>query len=295
MNKVDRFLNFLELNKKYSTNTVKSYQIDILQFFDYLSNYYPETKPEEVQEIQVRSWLVQIMEKGIKSRSVRRKVSSLKTFYNYLIQQSEATTNPIEKLVVPRFKKPPPQYVSQDDINNLFDTIGFKEDVEGNRDKLIIEMLYSTGIRLSELISIKHHDIDIYNSTIKITGKGDKQRIIPIIPCLLKTINNYIDEKGKLFPVDGNEYLLITKKGKKLYPKFVYRVVNKYLNQITTLEKKSPHILRHTFATHMLYNDAELNSVKELLGHANLSATQVYTHNTVEKLKKVYKQAHPKA
>ncbi len=295
MHNINGFLHYLSLNKGYSANTVKSYQVDLTQFQDYLSENYPETDIQEAAALQVRSWIVSIMECGIKPRSIRRKVSSLQSFYNYLLNKGSIELNPIEKLTVPKYTAKLPQYINTEDLKTLFDKIDFTDDFEGTRDRLILEMFYSTGIRLSELVNVKHSDIDVGYGTIKVTGKGNKQRIIPLIPALINTLKVYLDKKQKLFPYGRNDYLIVTNKGKIPYTKFIYRVVHKYLGLATTLDKKSPHVLRHTFATHMLNNGAELNSIKEFLGHANLSATQVYTHNTVEKLKKIYKRAHPKA
>lgn len=292
---IDGFLNYLALNKGYSANTVKSYKTDLLQFSVFLEEYYPGISFQEATPLQIRSWIVSIMEQGTGSRSVRRKITALNSLYNYLSLQTGVSYNPIEKINVPKFSSSLPPYLNNEDINTLFEKIDFSSDFKGVRDKLILEVLYSTGIRLAELISIKHADIDLNNKTVKVTGKGNKQRIIPVIPALIHTMNEYFENKSKLFSCNSTDYLLVTNKGQRLYPKFVYRVVYKYLSLVTTYDKKSPHVLRHTFATHMLNNGAELNSIKEFLGHANLSATQVYTHNTVEKLKKVYKQAHPKA
>ncbi len=295
MKKIDSFLNYLAFNKGYSANTVKSYQTDLLQFNDFLTAFYPGLDFPEVSTTHIRSWIVTILDKGVGTRSVRRKITTLKSFYNYLNLHTNVSSNPLEKINVPKFTSSLPPYINNEDINTLFEKIDFSNDFKGVRDKLILEMLYSTGIRLAELISIKHSDIDLVYKTIKVTGKGNKQRIIPLIPSLVKTLNDYLDIKSKLFPLNNADNMLVTDKGKVLYPKFIYRKVFHYLSLVTTYDKKSPHVLRHTFATHMLNNGAELNSIKEFLGHANLSATQVYTHNTVEKLKKVYKQAHPKA
>ncbi len=295
MDKINSFLKYLAINKGYSAHTVKSYHTDLVQFHEFLVDFYPGIQCHEASALHIRSWIVAIMDKGIGARSVRRKISSLKSFFNHLIIQADIESNPIEKITIPKFAASLPPYLNNEDINALFEKIDFADDFIGSRDRLILEMLYSTGIRLAELISVKHTDLDAGNITLKVSGKGNKQRIIPVIPSLSKTIIDYIEKKAKLFPCEKNDYLLVTGKGKKLYPKFIYRVVYHYLSLVTTYDKKSPHILRHTFATHMLNNGAELNSIKEFLGHANLSATQVYTHNSVEKLKKVYKQAHPKA
>ncbi len=295
MNKIEGFLKYLALNKGYSAHTVRSYQTDLLQFYGFLNDVYPGVGVDEAAPLHIRSWVVTIMDEGTGARSVRRKISSLKSFFNYLMIKTGMESNPVEKISIPKFATSLPSYLDTDEMNMLFENIDFSDDFDGLRDKLILEMLYSTGIRLAELITVKHSDIDTGCNNLKVTGKGNKQRIIPLIPALSKTLNDYLDKKERLFSCEIADYLLVTGKGKRTYPKFIYRVVYHYLSLVTTYDKKSPHVLRHTFATHMLNNGAELNSIKEFLGHANISATQVYTHNTVEKLKKIYKQAHPKA
>ncbi len=290
----DKFLQYLASNRGYSNNTIISYRNDLDQFDYFLSKQY-EVNIREAKTNQIKSWMIDLLEKGISTRSVNRKISSLQSFYNYLTKNSYIKINPVEKIVKPSFSKTLPKFINLKDINTLFEKVEFTNDFSGIRDKLIIEVFYSTGIRRSELINLKHSDIDSRQNSIVVSGKGNKKRTIPLIPSCVNSITEYINKKKEKFSIDPSDYLIVTDEGKKLYPEFAYRVVYKYLSQITTFDKKHPHVLRHTFATHLLNNGAELNSIKELLGHENLSATQVYTHNTIEKLKKIYKQAHPRA
>ena len=230
---------------------------------------------------------------NISSRTINRKLSSLNTYYNFLIREGFIQNNPIAKIVRPKSKKNIPEFISDDNINLLLDSDIFSEDFEGIRDRLIIELLYCTGIRRAELIGLSLNDVDLDNTTLKVTGKRNKQRIIPYPKNLNTVLNKYLLRRKEINFV--SDHLLLTNSGKQVYPNLVYRVVNKYISYFSSVKKKSPHILRHTFATHLLNNGADINAVKELLGHANLSATQIYTHNTFEKLNKIYKQAHPRA
>lgn len=241
----------------------------------------------------IRSWLVRMMENNITARSVNRKLTTLKTFYRFLIREGVLEENPMRKIISPKTAKRLPVFVEKEKMDLLLDQVKFREGFSGVRDRLILEMFYSTGMRLSELVNLKVTDIDFHKSTIKVLGKRNKERLIPFSKKFEGLIDNYIKCKEEKF---GNApELFVLDNGRKIYPKMVYLIVKRYLGEVTTLVKKSPHILRHTFATHLLNNGAELNAVKELLGHANLSATQIYTHNTIEKLKTIYKQAHPKA
>lgn len=235
------------------------------------------------------------MEKDFSSLSVNRKISTLKTFFKFLLRENNIKSNPMDKVISPKSSKKLPSFVEEAQIIKLLDEFSFGDDFAGVRNKTIIEMFYNTGIRLSELIGIKHQDVDINNNTIKVLGKRNKERILPLQVSFIKSLRQYMEIKTSQFPELQHDCFFVTDKGNKMYEKFVYRIVNKYLNFVTTIEKKSPHILRHTFATHMLNHGADLNTIKELLGHANLAATQVYTHNTFEKLKSIYKQAHPRA
>ena len=289
------FLKYLQFEKRFSINTVKSYTNDLLQYTEFIENYFHEFKPENSDEKMIRAWIVSLMEKDLSSLSVNRKISTLKTFYKFLLREGYIKVNPMDKVVSPKISKKIPLFVDEKQIGFLLDDFSFGNDFSGIRNRTIIEMFYNTGIRLSELIGIKNTDVDLYNNTIKVLGKRQKERIIPIHSSFAKSLKQYIEIKNIKFNKIENDFFFLTDKGNKLYEKFVYRIANKYLSMVTTIEKKSPHILRHTFATHMLNHGANLNAIKELLGHANLSATQVYTHNTFEKLKTIYKQAHPRA
>ncbi|OFY87320.1 MAG: integrase [Bacteroidetes bacterium RIFCSPLOWO2_12_FULL_35_15] len=287
----DSFLQYLQYEKRFSNHTLVAYTNDLHQFLEYLLSSYEIKTTAEINHSIVRSWVVSLMEQKVTPRSVNRKISTLKTFYKYLLRQDIVTENPMLKIQSPKTSKRLPVFVEKQNMDTLLDNIEFGDDLEGQRNKLIIELFYATGMRLSELINLKVSTIDLFNCQLKVLGKRNKERIIPFNNQISESLKEYITLKGDL----EHDYLFINKKGKKIYEKFAYRVVNNYLSQVTTLDKKSPHVLRHTFATHMLNNGADLNAIKELLGHANLSATQVYTHNTVEKLKNIHKQAHPKA
>jgi len=262
-----------------------------MQLQKYLRTQY-EIEIAEANSSSLRSWVIDVLETGTQNKSVNRKISTLKSFYKFLLKEGQVLSNPTDKLISPKLSQPLPHFVRESEMDNLLDEFHFDESFKGVRDKLILELLYSSGIRLSELIHLQVGDVDMSESQMKVIGKRNKERIIPIHGELLSGIKSYLIEREKV-ALDSN--LLVTDSGKKMYAKFVYRKVNHYLGHVTTASKKSPHILRHTFATHMLNNGAELNTIKEILGHANLSATQVYTHNTIEKLKSIYKQAHPRA
>ena len=291
---IQSFDNYLRFEKRFPINTSDAYLNDLKQFQTYLSNQYNTDKIDEVDFQIIRSWSVSLLESNITPRSVIRKISSLKSFYRFLLKNGIVTKNPMLKVIAPKTSKKLPIYVEQEKMNMLFEEIKFEDSFKGIRDKAILELFYATGMRLSELCNIKVSDINVYNSQIKVLGKRNKERIIPLTNNLKNVLSGYIDARTQVSDIQDDS-LFITEKGKKIYQKLAYRIVNYYLSMVTTISKKSPHVLRHTFATHMLNNGAELNAIKEILGHANLSATQVYTHNTVEKLKKVYKQAHPRA
>ena len=286
----NKFIKYLSAEKRFSEHTITSYSTDLDQFSIFLSEEYQISN--EVSEISfqiVRSWIASLLEKGVTPRSVNRKISTLKTYFKFLIRENVISESPMLKIVAPKSKKRLPVFIEENQIENLLNEVEFDEGFIGERDKLIIELFYVTGIRLSELINIKIFDINFSNSLIKVLGKRNKERLIPLSINIVNELQTFV-KKHNL-----NNYLFTNLGGTKVYTKLVYRVVKKYIGKISSVSKKSPHILRHTFATHMLNNGADINAIKELLGHANLSATQVYTHNTIEKLKTVYKQAHPRA
>ena len=285
---------YLRFEKRFSIHTSDAYASDLKQFQNYLFIQYNINSIEAIDFQIIRSWVVDLLENQKTPRSVNRKISSLKTFYKFLIRNGKVIKNPMIKIISPKTSKKLPVYVEQEKMLMLFEKTNFEDSFNGIRDKTILELFYATGMRLTELCNIKIQDLDIYNSQIKVLGKRNKERIIPLTNNLKSVLIKYIDMRSQITE-NQNDFLFVTEKGKKIYQKLAYRIVNYYLSMVTTISKKSPHVLRHTFATHMLNNGAELNAIKEILGHANLSATQVYTHNTVEKLKKVYKQAHPRA
>jgi integrase/recombinase XerC len=265
------------------------------KFAEFITKSSDKTEIHQTDEKLIRAWIVNLMENNFSTVSINRKISTLKTFFKFLLREGIVVSNPTDKVITPKSIKKLPSFVDEQQINHLLDDFSFGNDFPGVRDKTIIEMFYNTGMRLSELIELRGSSIDLYNGTIKVLGKRNKERLIPLHKLFLNSLEKYTETREKEFSNIEHDFLFVTNKGNKLYEKFVYRVVNRYLNFVTTIEKKSPHILRHTFATHLLNHGADLNAIKELLGHANLSATQVYTHNTFEKLKTIYKQAHPRA
>ena len=284
----ETFLHYLLHEKRYSPHTIKSYQTDLQQFIFFISNEFQIESAKKVNFQLVRSWIASLLNKNISARSVNRKITTLKTYFRFLINQDVIKISPMQKIIGPKTPKKLAVFVEEIKMEQLFNEIEFGEGVVAERDRLILELFYFTGIRLSELVNLKKSDIDFVNSTIRVLGKRDKERLIPITLDVLSKIQAIISSNKSVF-------LFVSKKGEQISSKQVYRLVNKYLGMVTSLDKKSPHVLRHTFATHMLNNGADINAVKELLGHANLSATEVYTHNTIKKLKTVYKQSHPRA
>tara|TARA_X000001036_G_C20595840_1_gene772826 strand:+ start:477 stop:1346 length:870 start_codon:yes stop_codon:yes gene_type:complete len=286
----EKFIDYLLSEKRFSQHTITSYSIDIEQFFLFLSDQYQiKENISEVSFQLVRSWVASLLEEGVLPRSVTRKISTLRTYFKFLIREEYISKNPMLKVVSPKSKKRLPLFVEEDKIESLLNEIDFDDGFIGERDKLIIEFFYVTGVRVSELINIRISDINIADNVVKVLGKRNKERLIPLSIGSKEKLQYFIEK------YDIKDYLFTNIEGKKVYTKLVYRVVKRYIGKISSINKKSPHILRHTFATHMLNNGADINAIKELLGHANLSATQVYTHNTIEKLKSVYKQAHPRA
>ena len=295
MNHKESFLQYLQIEKRYSLHTVRSYLNDLDQFYLFLSSQGLSDDPVVVTSHDIRAWIVSMLENKYSTVSVHRKISCLRVFYRYLRKEGIVKSDPLEKVVLPKRKKTLPVFVEEEALTNLLDNYSFGDGFAGIRNRTIIELLYLTGMRRSELIGLRDQDVDLAEGSLKVTGKRNKQRIIPLVKSFNQRLEEYIKVRNENVDTSDNGWFFITDKGNKLYDKYVYNTVNKYLAMVTTIEKKSPHILRHTFATHMLNRGADLNSIKELLGHANLSATQIYTHNTFEKLKKVYKQAHPRA
>jgi integrase/recombinase XerC len=291
-NHLHSFFDYLTYEKKYSIHTITSYKNDLHQFIEFINPEKEEFPAAEINYQHIRAWVADLIKHKISARSVNRKLSSLKSFFKYLQRLKIIEINPLSKISGPKTPKRLPVFIDQNHMDNLFTDVKFEEGFNGQRDQLILDLLYQTGIRRSELAHLKESDIDLFNSTIKVLGKRNKERIIPISLPLKRNLESYLKVKGELNL--SNMMLLVSEKGNTLSEQAVYKSVKKYLAQITTIQKKSPHVLRHTFATHLLNNGADINAVKDLLGHANLSATQVYTHNTIDKLKKSYKQAHPR-
>jgi integrase/recombinase XerC len=298
----DPFLDYLGFERRLSPHTLISYRTDLVQFRDFLATDYEDLPPHEANYPIIRTWIASLMENGITPRSVNRKITTLRTYFHFLLKNEVINVNPMLKIQGPKSGKRLPVFVEEQQMGNLLDKNNFEKYESDPYDallvKLMIEMLYETGMRLSELINLKQADFEPVAGTVKVLGKRNKERIIPMTVELIELGKHFIDEKIKenVPSADArNGFLFQKKDGKKLNEKFVYTRVNFYLSLVTTITKKSPHALRHSFATHMLNNGADLNAIKELLGHANLSATQVYTHNTVEKLKAIYHKAHPRA
>ena len=295
---IEAFLNYLKYEKRYSIKTVESYQTDILQFFHFIETEFQLTDLLAVKNAIIRTWIVELVNLRQKPSSIKRKISALKSFYKYNQKIGKIKVNPADKINSPKIPERLPKFVEQQKLNDLFDNADkyFAATYEGMQEKLIVDLLYSTGMRRQELIDLKWPDINTGNNQVKVTGKGNKQRLIPIGKELMSSLmifQNTQTEKYK--DISPASYVFLTENGKQLYPNYVYRIVKKHIGNCSTVEKKSPHVLRHSFATHMSNNGAKLNDIKELLGHASLASTQVYTHNTIEQLKEIYKIAHPKA
>jgi integrase/recombinase XerC len=295
MTELHSFVQYLELEKRYSPHTITAYRADLEQFGEFARQMYGVEEIASVSHLYVRAWVVQLIQSGVKARSINRKLSSLKTFFKFLKRSGKVEQSPMTRVVAPKVGKRLPVYVQEQDLDALFKRIPFNESFEGTRDFLILELLYTAGLRRSELIGLKNENLDLVSRQLRVKGKGGKERLIPLMDRVVEDIMIYRRWRTEQFPDAGVPELLLTDKGRPLYPKFVYNLVKRYLSIVTTLEKKSPHVLRHSFATHLSEHGADLNAIKELLGHSSLAATQVYTHNSIERLKNVYRQAHPKA
>lgn len=291
---IERFIRYLQFEKRFSPHTVTAYRQDLNQFNDFLS-------PDEIDILtishqEVRSWMLALMEQGAESKTVNRKLSVLRSFYKFLQREDVISNNPMNQIKAPKIPKRLPVVMDEQKMDSLLDSIDvFEGNFAGARNRLILELLYGTGMRLSELVNLKDQDVNLYEQSIKVLGKRNKERIIPVGRPLIKLIKEYLTMKLSQNFDNKASSLIVTNEGNNAYPQFIYRIVTSSLSHISTQTKKSPHILRHSFATALLNRGADLNAIKELLGHSSLAATQVYTHNSVEKLKSIYKQAHPKA
>ena len=296
---VRRYLSHLQYEKRYSAHTLKAYENDLGGFSEFMVAEYGADAADitTATHFQIRSWIVKLIESGIAPRSVNRKITALKSFFRFLLREKQISQNPMVKIQSPKTGKKLPAFIDEQKMENLFSNIEFEDGFAGIRDRAILELFYGTGMRLSELTGIKLPDLNLSQQTVKVLGKRSKERIIPLSNSLTNTLRSYLESRRSHLAEKGQDavHLFFDSKCNMLYGKFVYRVTRKYLGMVTTGDKRNPHILRHTFATHMLNNGAEINAVKEILGHSSLAATQVYTHNTIEKLKNIYKQAHPKA
>jgi integrase/recombinase XerC len=291
---IQPFLNYLKFEKRYSRHTVIAYENDLTNFLDYIQITYGDLPLGQVTHSFIRSWLASLKDEELKAKSINRKISCLKSFFKYQLRTGVIKQTPMSKVISPKNEKRLPYFVADREIENLFERIEFPDTWKGKTDRLLLSIFYNTGMRLSELVNLRDADVNHSGSSLKILGKGNKERIVPVSKELLQKIKNYQKER-RYNSIEPNGYLLQNEKSKSLTQRVVYLIVKKYLSKVTTIEKKSPHVLRHTFATHLTNNGADLNAVKELLGHSSLASTQIYTHNTIEKLKNIYKKAHPKA
>ena len=291
---IKSFIDYLQLEKKYSPNTIKAYENDIMSFSDYNKNEFDQSSINRADYSQLRSWIVKLVESKISNRSINRKISSLNTYYKFLLKIEKIKKNPLDNHRALKTKKIIQLPFSEKEVISALDINNFQNTFEGRRDRLIIEMLYSTGIRRIELIGIKIKDIDFSAKRIKVLGKRNKERFIPMLESTISLLKEYMDYRNELKKIHNKDFLFLTSKGEKIYENLVYRITNKYFDYVSTKVKKSPHILRHSFATHLLNNGADLNAVKDLLGHSSLAATQVYTNRSIEEIKKVYSNTHPR-
>jgi integrase/recombinase XerC len=294
MQHFEQFLGFLKYEKRYSGHTVTAYEKDLDQFIQFGNDMIGDFSLLEVDHHLIRQWVISLMDQGMTVVSVKRKISTLRSLYKYLLREGLMKKNPTDLVMMPKSGKKLPQFVQESEMNRLLDTSVFPEDFTGLRDKAVLSLFYGTGMRLSELMGIRMTDLHLRERIVKVLGKRNKERLIPYPSEISNDISRYLEARNDLFG-DSNNYLFVTDKGEQVYEKLLYRIVRKYLSLVTTMEKRSPHILRHSYATHLLNRGADLNAIKELLGHASLAATQVYTHTSFEKLKTIYNQAHPRA
>lgn len=293
--KQETFLEYIEHEKRYSPHTITAYSKDLEQFIEYSETQCGLDSIADVEHAHIRSWIVHLMtSENNTPRTITRKLSTLKTYFKFLQREQHLTKNPMLKVIAPKVGKRLPVYLKEDTVNRLFTDVEFEEGYKGIRNRMILDLLYSTGMRRSELVNLNTEDLNFHENQIKVFGKGKKERRIPISFALRKRLQTYLVEREDKFADATSTSLFLTDKGKPIYSGYIYNVVKRYLSKVSTVEQRSPHVLRHSFATHLSNHGADLNAIKELLGHSNLAATQVYTHNSIERLKEVYQQAHPK-
>lgn len=291
----ENFYKYLQYEKRFSQHTLTSYQTDLEQFYAFLNSNHPDFTEKEIGHSMIRQWVVDLVDAGLKARSVNRKITTLKSYFGFLTRRGFIENNPSLQVHVLKTSKPIPDFIRLEETDTMLEPKLFGDGFEGIRDHLILELLYGTGIRLSELIGLRVSDIDFNKGYIRVLGKRNKERLVPVTDYLASMIKSYLDKKFTQFGSNACDILIVNNSGRSAYPMMIYRIVHKHLQNYTHADKKSPHVLRHTYATHMLDRGADLTSVKELLGHQSLAATQVYTHNSLDKLKKVFDRAHPKA
>ncbi|MBO0322535.1 tyrosine-type recombinase/integrase [Muricauda sp. CAU 1633] len=291
---LDAFISYLRLEKNYSKHTIGAYERDIGEFSSFCVEHHDVSSIIDIGYPMVRNWIVHLSTNGVSNRTINRKISSLRAYYRFLLKVGEVSVSPLKKHKALKTDKKVEVPFSEHEMEEILKEMSFTDDFEGARDKLIIELLYTTGMRRAELVNLKLTDIDFSADTLKVLGKRNKERILPLLPSTRVHLQTYLESRSKLEEVEDAAFLLLTKGGLKIYETLVYRTINKYFSLVSPKVKKSPHILRHTFATHLLNRGADLNSVKELLGHSSLASTQVYTHNSIAELKKVHQKAHPR-
>ena len=295
MNKIDSFLDFLKHEKRYSKYTLNAYRIDLSQFQSFCEEAYKISDDSEVSHHIIRSWLVQLVELNRSAKSINRKLSSIKSYFKYLLKKRQVQINPAAAVVAPKIGKKLPVYVEEREMDQLFLSVDFADDFWGTQEKFILELFYALGIRLSELVNLTIDSFDLANSQLKVKGKGNKERLLPMHPQLLEAYDNYCNKRSAHFLEIQHDILFLRKNGQPIYPRMVQRIVKKNLEKVSTITNKSPHVLRHSFATHLSRMGADLNAIKDLLGHTSLAATQIYTHNNIEQLKEIHRKTHPKA
>ncbi len=288
------FSDYLSLEKNYSKHTVRAYIDDLKRFQQFIVDEFDQSNIDHISYSQIRNWIINLVDSGLSNRSINRKISSLNAYFKFLLKISSISVNPLAQHKALKTSKKVQVPFSESEVNRVLDQLDYDDSFEGLRDKLVIELFYSTGMRRIELINLKLEDVDFSNETLKVLGKRNKERIIPLLSHVIHNLKNYVNERNKIMVNDQENALFLTKKGDKIYETLVYRIINNYFSKASTKVKKSPHILRHSFATHLLNQGADLNAVKELLGHTSLAATQIYTHNSIAELKKVHQNAHPR-